>query len=400
MVPVDAVLLGRGHAGAGGDPGRHAAGAPGGPAPPAARRPSTEILGRDPVDSAVPVRRHAVRHPAAPHPRSRREVHAVDLRSRAAGRRRPSRGSQMMDEYSATTKAIADAGVHVCGDALQGVETATTVQVTAGGERMVTDGPFAETREVLGGYYLLDVPDLDAAIDWAARCPGRPARLPDRGPADHGVRPAVTERAGSRRRRGGVPRGARPAARRPRPPVRRPRPRRGGRRRRRRGGAAAVAGRRRARAAGGLAAHHRPPPGHRRAAPQPQLRHPAGAAAGRGGARRRRPPSSRARRRRRARRAAAAVLHLLPPGARAGRADRADPALPGRAGHARGGAGLPAAHGHRGAAHRPGQAQDPRRAHPVPGAGRRRAARPAARRAAGALPDLHRGLRGQRRRRS
>ena len=37
---------------------------------------------------------------------------------------------------------------------------------------MVTDGPFAETREVLGGYYLLDVPDLDAALDWAARCPG------------------------------------------------------------------------------------------------------------------------------------------------------------------------------------------------------------------------------------
>jgi hypothetical protein len=41
-----------------------------------------------------------------------------------------------------------------------------------GDERVVTDGPFAETREVLGGYYLLDVPDLDAALDGAARCPG------------------------------------------------------------------------------------------------------------------------------------------------------------------------------------------------------------------------------------
>ena len=40
------------------------------------------------------------------------------------------------------------------------------------GERVVTDGPFAETREMVGGYYLIDVSDLDAAIDWAARCPG------------------------------------------------------------------------------------------------------------------------------------------------------------------------------------------------------------------------------------
>jgi hypothetical protein len=47
----------------------------------------------------------------------------------------------------------------------------TTVRV-ANGERTVTDGPFAETREVLGGFYLFDVPDLDAALDWAARCPG------------------------------------------------------------------------------------------------------------------------------------------------------------------------------------------------------------------------------------
>jgi len=61
--------------------------------------------------------------------------------------------------------------VKVADDALQGVETATTVRIQHG-ERVVADGPFAETREVLGGYYLLDVPDLDAALDWAARCPG------------------------------------------------------------------------------------------------------------------------------------------------------------------------------------------------------------------------------------
>ena len=56
-------------------------------------------------------------------------------------------------------------------EALEGTETATTVRVRDG-ERVVTDGPYAETREVLGGFYLLDVPDLDAAIEWAARCPG------------------------------------------------------------------------------------------------------------------------------------------------------------------------------------------------------------------------------------
>ncbi len=78
---------------------------------------------------------------------------------------------QIMGEYWAFDKAVADAGVKVGGEALQGLETATTVRVRDD-ERVVTDGPFAETREVIGGFYLLDVPDLDAALDWAARCPG------------------------------------------------------------------------------------------------------------------------------------------------------------------------------------------------------------------------------------
>ncbi|GAA5124420.1 YciI family protein [Pseudonocardia adelaidensis] len=86
--------------------------------------------------------------------------------------RTPEEGQRIMDEYWAYEKAVADAGVRIASDALQGVETATTVEVRDDGERVVTDGPFAETREVLGGYYLLDVPDLDAALDWAARCPG------------------------------------------------------------------------------------------------------------------------------------------------------------------------------------------------------------------------------------
>jgi hypothetical protein len=61
--------------------------------------------------------------------------------------------------------------VMVGGEGLQPSATATTVRVRDG-ERMLTDGPFAETREQLGGYYLLDCPDLDAAIGWAAKIPG------------------------------------------------------------------------------------------------------------------------------------------------------------------------------------------------------------------------------------
>lgn len=79
--------------------------------------------------------------------------------------------AQVMGEYWAYEAALAQAGVKVGGNALQGSPTATTVRVKAG-ERVVTDGPFAETREVLGGYYLIDVPNLDAALDWATRCPG------------------------------------------------------------------------------------------------------------------------------------------------------------------------------------------------------------------------------------
>ena len=57
------------------------------------------------------------------------------------------------------------------GDALADVEHATSVRLTEG-ERLVTDGPFAETKETLGGYYLIDVEHLDDAIEAAARCPG------------------------------------------------------------------------------------------------------------------------------------------------------------------------------------------------------------------------------------
>lgn len=83
----------------------------------------------------------------------------------------PAQMEQVMNEYMAYTEAINAAGVHQAGEALQESNTATTVRVKDT-ERVVTDGPFAETREVLGGFYMIDVPDLDAALEWAARCPG------------------------------------------------------------------------------------------------------------------------------------------------------------------------------------------------------------------------------------
>ncbi len=73
--------------------------------------------------------------------------------------------------YSAYTKALGEAGVLVGGNRLEGSGTATTVRLTPEGKSAVLDGPYPDTKEQLGGYYLVDVPDLDAALSWAARCP-------------------------------------------------------------------------------------------------------------------------------------------------------------------------------------------------------------------------------------
>jgi hypothetical protein len=72
--------------------------------------------------------------------------------------------------YRAYTKALTDAGVMVGGAALQPGHLATTIR-QRDGKRHVQDGPYAEAKEQLGGYYVIDVPDLDKALDWAARCP-------------------------------------------------------------------------------------------------------------------------------------------------------------------------------------------------------------------------------------
>jgi hypothetical protein len=76
-----------------------------------------------------------------------------------------------MKEWWEYTAAIKAAGASPGGEALQPTSTATSVR-DDNGRPLVTDGPFAETREQLGGYYLLDVENLDEAITWAHRCPG------------------------------------------------------------------------------------------------------------------------------------------------------------------------------------------------------------------------------------
>lgn len=73
--------------------------------------------------------------------------------------------------YAAYTEALRKAGVLVGSDRLQPVSTATTVRIENGKTR-VLNGPYAESKEQLGGYYLIDTPDLDGALSWAARCPG------------------------------------------------------------------------------------------------------------------------------------------------------------------------------------------------------------------------------------
>ncbi len=77
---------------------------------------------------------------------------------------------KMFAEYMAFTADIKKSGHYIAGDALQSVTTATTVRVRDGKSQM-TDGPFAETREQLGGYYLIEAKDLDEASKIAARIP-------------------------------------------------------------------------------------------------------------------------------------------------------------------------------------------------------------------------------------
>jgi hypothetical protein len=82
----------------------------------------------------------------------------------------PEESAQTMAAWQAFDEAARAAGVLLACEGLEGSHTATTVRVTAGG-RQVTDGPFMETKEQLGGFLFLEVRDLDEALEWAARTP-------------------------------------------------------------------------------------------------------------------------------------------------------------------------------------------------------------------------------------
>jgi len=79
-------------------------------------------------------------------------------------------GDGVFGDWVSYTQALKDSGALLGAEQLQETETATTVRLR-GGERLLTDGPFIETKEHLLGFYLVDVPDLDTALDWAARMP-------------------------------------------------------------------------------------------------------------------------------------------------------------------------------------------------------------------------------------
>src|SRR5207342_477558 len=88
----------------------------------------------------------------------------------------PAEQQQGAAAYGAYTEALTKAGALKGANRLQPTSNATTVRI-ANGKPQVLDGPYVESKEQLGGYYLIDAPDLDGAISWAARCPA----------ASHGV---------------------------------------------------------------------------------------------------------------------------------------------------------------------------------------------------------------------
>jgi hypothetical protein len=78
-----------------------------------------------------------------------------------------------MEAWMAYGRSLTEAGARLGDNALEGLEAATTVRVRDG-ETLITDGPFAETKEMLGGYYVVDLPDRETALEWAAKVPNAP----------------------------------------------------------------------------------------------------------------------------------------------------------------------------------------------------------------------------------
>jgi hypothetical protein len=83
----------------------------------------------------------------------------------------PEETKAMMDRWSQYGQDLVDAGAFVAGEGLQESATAKTLHVGAPPERLVTDGPFAETKEQVGGFYVIECADMDEAIEWAKKVP-------------------------------------------------------------------------------------------------------------------------------------------------------------------------------------------------------------------------------------
>lgn len=88
----------------------------------------------------------------------------------------PEKAKAYWAQWPAYSKALKDAGIMVGGAGLEPPVTATKLQMKDG-KRQVQDGPYADTKEQLGGFYIIDVPTLDAALDWAARVPAAPGSV-------------------------------------------------------------------------------------------------------------------------------------------------------------------------------------------------------------------------------
>ena len=87
--------------------------------------------------------------------------------------RSPEEMKAAMDRWWSYERELVDAGAHISGEGLQDSATATTIRISGDGERIVSDGPFAETKEQVGGFYLIECENLDQALEWAKKIPAR-----------------------------------------------------------------------------------------------------------------------------------------------------------------------------------------------------------------------------------
>jgi hypothetical protein len=134
-----------------------------------------------PMSKRCPLGRHRIERNSLALPTIERTVmnYTMLLYENAAGfalRSDPQKSKAYWAAWPAYSKALQDAGVMVGGSGLQLPETATTLRLQKG-QRQVQDGPFADTKEQLGGYFIINVPDVDTALDWAARIPAAPGSV-------------------------------------------------------------------------------------------------------------------------------------------------------------------------------------------------------------------------------